>query len=239
MGGSASDSSSTDQVAAYNAANTPSTGESSGRDMSAPDTPTESPTSVSPDSSGQVEGTSVAAAAVAGAATGASVGGGYGAIAGAVIGAGISIYGQLKSAEDQAALDEKKKKIAEEQANEIFVREQINETIRNQATFQAQLQVGSEYAASGKEGAGIGSQLEVKRQADLATALARRDASYQEHMLLEGGSLQGQLADITRQSSYFNAAGTGINLGTRLSQTNMGTTGPSNSQSLPQQPEGL
>lgn len=124
-----------------------------------------------------------------------------------VAGAGISAYGAIKGAQDEANFDRQKAATQEAQAVEIAEREKANEAINQSAAFNAKLDFASAYAGSGKEGAGIGSQLEIQRQTDLKNLVARRDAGFQETMLRTGAEIDKNLANSTESSGYIAAAG--------------------------------
>lgn len=100
-----------------------------------------------------------------------------------LVGAGISVYGDITSADDQNQLDQEKAQVAQEQAAEIAQRTQANEQLTDQQAFRQQLQFGSAYAASGKEGVGIGGQLQIANQANTQNMIAAQEASFQEQML--------------------------------------------------------
>lgn len=150
------------------------------------------------------------------------------AAAGGVIGA----YGAIQSAQDQANLDNEKAAIAFKQADEIQNREVANEAIRNSQANEAKLSFGAAYASSGKEGVGIGSQLEIQRQTDLQNTISKRDADFQAEMLRTQGGIDQQLADETKSAGYLSAASSilgGASSAARLSAPN---TTPG-TQSLP------
>lgn len=151
----------------------------------------------------------VGMSAAGGAAGGASVGsaaGPYGALIGAVIGAGLGVFGALKSASDEADAERAKADDQKRQAEEIAQREEWNDIVRAEQTYKAGLDFGAQAAGSGHGGSGVGSQLEIKRQGDLATAFADREAAFQEDMLLRGVSMTYNSANQTQQAGYINAA---------------------------------
>ena len=130
----------------------------------------------------------------------------------AIVGAGISIYGAIKSANDEADQLEKRQALANSQADEMGYRENLNKVLRDEATVKNKLDFGAMAAASGHEGTGIGSQLEIQRQADIVNALSRHDVEYQQRQIREGGALQGDLAGQRREAGSWQAAGTGASL---------------------------
>lgn len=125
-------------------------------------------------------------------------------------GAGLSIWGALSSASDQADLDAKKAAIAEQQAQEIQAREVANENLRDQQAYRAKLSFGATFAGSGKAGTGIGSQLEIQRQTDMQNMISNRDSQFQEQMLREQAGIDTSLGQETMQAGYMNAAATAI-----------------------------
>lgn len=178
------------------------------------------------------DGATIAGGTASGAAMG-SAAGPYGAAIGAVIGAGISIYGVLSSSGDQAAIDAEKQAQATNEANQVALREQQNDAIRNQATYQNKLNVSSEQAGSGHETAGIGSQLEVQRQSNLQTQIDDQAAAFQASQLQAGGAMQGQAGAETQTAGYVGAAGAGATLIGKLGAPTQGVSNYSGIQSLP------
>ena len=125
----------------------------------------------------------------------------------AIVGAGLAVYGQIKSAQDQADLLALRQDAANSQADEIESRQRINEAFNLDSARQRALDFGSAYAASGKSGVGVGSMLEIQRQAELKNVLSRKDSYYRAAQLrLYGGSL-GLEAGQTISSGYWNAGG--------------------------------
>jgi hypothetical protein len=145
-------------------------------------------------------------AAVAGGVGGFFVGGPMGAVAGA--GIGMSVAGQLNAASSQSDVEKEKAAAAAAQAQEVAQREAFNDVQAQDQTFKSKLDFASSFASSGKQGAGIGSQLEIQRQSDLAIKVADEQASFQESMLRQGGSLDTELAGQYQEAGDLNAAGT-------------------------------
>ncbi len=188
-----------------------------------------------------MSGAAAGGGALGGAAAGAAIGSvvpGVGTLFGALIGAGAgsSIAGQLISADSEAKLDQQKKEIAAQQADELESREQVNAAIRLQQSYRVALDVSSEQATSGHAGGGIGSQLEIKRQADLQNMLSQRDADFQALMLRKGGDLYGQLGDQTKTAGYFNAAGTLLTAAGTMANPKFGAISQGSPQRLPSPP---
>jgi multidrug efflux pump subunit AcrA (membrane-fusion protein) len=128
----------------------------------------------------------------------------------AIVGAGIQIYGDIKSANDQAQLDQDRAQIAQEQAQEVGAREAANETLRNQQATRQQLQFGSSFAASGRAGVGVGSQLQIQNQADTQNMISNREAQFQEKMLTQQAGIDTTLAQQSIEAGTINAIGAGI-----------------------------
>lgn len=134
--------------------------------------------------------------------------------AGAMLfGAGVKAFGDIKSANSQAELERDKAVMAYRQADELEQRQMANDAVRQGQAFKAEEDFGAAYAGSGKEGSGLGSQLEIKRQADLAVAMADRDADFQAEMLRHGGDINNKLADETQTAGYLKAGGTILSAG--------------------------
>lgn len=132
------------------------------------------------------------------------------AAASAIVGAGISVYGAIQSANDQANLDNTRARIATQQADELAGREASNEAVRNQQATRQMYQFGSSYAASGKAGVGIGSQLQIQSQANLANITSNRESQFQQTMLQEQAGIDTTLAAQTEQAGTLNAIGAGL-----------------------------
>lgn len=127
-----------------------------------------------------------------------------------LVGAGIQIYGDIKSANDQASLDQDRAQIAREQASEIDSRNQANAAMLDQAATRQKLQFGASYAASGKAGVGVGSQLQIQNQANNQNMVATREAKFQESMLMQQAGIDSTLADQTLEAGTLNAIGAGL-----------------------------
>lgn len=160
-----------------------------------------------------------------------------GALAAGAAAAGVvSAVGAITSASDQQSLDNEKAQVAQAQAAEIGQREAANETIRDQTAYRQKLQFGASYAGSGKAGTGIGSQLEIQRQADQANVVSNRESTFQQSMLLQQAGVDTTLGNETMTAGYINAAGS--ILGGASNSARIGTSGNSNpglggTQSLP------
>lgn len=185
------------------------------------------------DTTGPDTAMSVGTGAVSGAAAG-SILGPVGAGVGAVVGA----IGGLISASDQSSIDKQKAQLEQAQAAQVASREAANDALKAQQTFTKQQDFGSLSAGSGHEGAGIGSQLEIQRQNQVATSIADQEASFQEQMLLAGASMQSQLAGQTTTAGYINAGtsllGGASKVGGLINAGSQGQT-----QSLPQPGQGF
>jgi phage tail tape-measure protein len=163
-------------------------------------------------------GSSGTTASLEGAGAGAAIGSvvpGVGTLLGAGIGA--SIGGILSSSSDQQALDNEKAQVAEEQAAEIQQREVANENLRDQQAYRQKLQFGASFAGSGKAGTGIGSQLEIQREADQTNMVSNRDSQFQQSMLLQQAGIDTTLGAETAQAGEISAISTGLSGATKLS----------------------
>lgn len=150
----------------------------------------------------------------------------------AIIGTGLSVYGQIKSANDQADLEQAKAQLSRQQAKEILDREQINDSNQQEAAIRTKLDFGSAFAATGRQG-GLGSQLELQRQVDQQISLNDREAKFQAMMIEKGADLQDQAADNTRSSGYINAASTLLGGIGKAAMPSSGMTPAGSAQSLP------
>lgn len=132
------------------------------------------------------------------------------AVGAAIVGAGISTYGAIKSASDQADLDNARARIADQQAEEIQQRELANESLRDQQAYRQKLQFASSYAASGKAGVGIGSQLQIQSQSDLQSMMSNREAKFQAFMLHQQAGIDTTMANDVIEAGNLNAAGAAV-----------------------------
>lgn len=128
----------------------------------------------------------------------------------AIVGAGIAIYGDIQSANDQSQLDAEKASVANQQAAEIAARNQQNAAIQNQVAFRQKMQFGSSYAASGKAGVGIGSQLQIQNQTDLQNMVQTREANFQEMMLKEQAGIDTTMGNNIQQALPWEVAGAAV-----------------------------
>lgn len=159
--------------------------------------------------SGTAAVTGVATDAATGAAIGSAIPG-VGTAIGAAVGAGIGIWGALSSASDQNALDQEKAHVAQEQATEITAREAANEINVNENAYRQKLQFGASYAGSGKSGVGVGSQLEIQRQADLQNMMSNRESQFQVQMLQQQAGVDTTLGAETMTAGDISALGQGV-----------------------------
>ena len=148
------------------------------------------------------------------------------AAAAAIVGAGIAIYGDIKTASDQAAADNTRATIAQQQSAELQGREQENEIIRNDQAMRQKLQFGASYAASGAAGVGIGSQLQIQNQTDIQNMISNRETQFQEQMLQEQAGIDTTLAGQATAAGTLKAVGAGLGAASTLA--GMGTSGGSN-----------
>ena len=134
----------------------------------------------------------------------------------AIVGAGIGIYGALSSASDQAGLDNERAQIAHEQAQEIAAREAANEALKDQQATRQQLQFGASFAASGKAGVGIGSQLQIKNQEETQNMISNREAMFQENMLNQQAGIDTTLANETETAGTISTGLGGLGAAAKI-----------------------
>jgi hypothetical protein len=179
---------------------------------------------------------SAAGATGAGAAAG-SVLPGIGTLAGAFVGAGVGIFGAIKSANDQAEIERKKAALANEQADEILAREQINDAQIRDASFRSELETGSVSAAMGHTGGEIGAKLEIERRTNLEISLNDRAAAFQAKMLREGATLGQEAADTAKSAGYLQAGALGVSILGKALSPETGLIHYGKTQSLPSLPD--
>jgi hypothetical protein len=132
------------------------------------------------------------------------------AAAAAVVGAGVAIYGDIENANNQNTLDQEKVQIAQEQSAELGAREAANEALVNQTAMRQKMQFGASYAASGKSGVGIGSQLQIQNQADQQNAVSNRETQFQQFMLAQQAGIDTTMGQQSIEAGNINALGSGI-----------------------------
>lgn len=125
----------------------------------------------------------------------------------AIVGTGISAYGAIKSANDQNDLDQEKAQVAREQAAELTSREVANEALRNQQATRQKLQFASSYAASGKAGVGLGSQLQIQNATDLQNMISNKETQFQVAMLNQQAGIDTTMGNDIMGSASWAAAG--------------------------------
>lgn len=128
----------------------------------------------------------------------------------ALVGGGIAVYGAIKSADDQASLDSARARIALEQASELEDREVANEALRNQTAYRQKLQFGASFAASGRAGTGVGSQLQIQNQTDLQNMISNKETQFQESMLRQQAGIDTTMANQAETAGTINALGAGV-----------------------------
>ena len=127
-----------------------------------------------------------------------------------IVGAGVAVAGDIISADNQSNLDNERAQVAAQQSAELGQREASNEAIRNQQAERQKLQFGASYAASGKAGVGIGSQLQIQSQSDLQSMISNRETQFQELMLQQQAGIDTTLAGQTQEAGAIGAVGAGL-----------------------------
>ena len=127
-----------------------------------------------------------------------------------IVGAGVAVAGDIISANDQTSLDQTRAQVAEQQSAELGQREASNEAIRNQQAERQKLQFGASYAASGKAGVGIGSQLQIQSQSDLQSMISNRETQFQQLMLSEQAGIDTSLGGQAQEAGAIGAVGAGL-----------------------------
>lgn len=130
------------------------------------------------------------------------------------VGAGaVSAYGQIKAGYDKAKADEVNASIKRQQADELLSREAINEQIMSeQAQMQAH-QYGAAFAATGREGAGIGGKLRIMSDLQRSIANSKRDAEFKASLLRQGADSDMSLASDAKAAGFISGFGTLLSSG--------------------------
>jgi hypothetical protein len=126
----------------------------------------------------------------------------------AAAGLATSVYGQIKSGADRAGAQEYQAALKNIQANELLEREAINEQIMREKAELMSLDYGAAFAASGREGAGLGGILKIHKNVEDSIANSRRDAEFKARMLRAGAEIDTKLASDLVSASYVGAGGT-------------------------------
>lgn len=129
---------------------------------------------------------------------------------GSVVGGLIGLVGSIFGSNQQAEIDRRKAALDEAEAKEVERRATINDAITQTTGFRAQADISAEMAGSGHEGAAIGTQLEVRRQANLKIRLDDQAAAFQASQLRAGAQLQNELADQTVSAGVIKGIGYGV-----------------------------
>jgi hypothetical protein len=126
----------------------------------------------------------------------------------ATVGTGLTIYGELSAASSRADAAQKNAAIKQQQADELLARQSINEGImREQADSSSHSYVAG-FAASGREGAGLGGVLKIKKDLEDNITNSRREAQFKASLLRQGAEIDSQLASDTMTAGYLSGAGT-------------------------------
>lgn len=126
----------------------------------------------------------------------------------AIIGVGTAIYGAISSAEAKADAAKRDAALKGQQADELESREKVNEGIIQHQSDLAQLRFGSSFAATGREGGGIGGIMEIQKNTALTIANSQRDAAFKAKMLRQGADIATSLASDDLAAGYITGAGT-------------------------------
>ncbi len=141
----------------------------------------------------------------------------------AAVGTGTQVYGSISSANNQAEAQRRDAALKNEQANEILAREAINRTAIDKQTVLDQGAYAAAFAASGREGGGIGGQIDIFNSAQEIISNARREAKYKSDALRQGADIQASLASDIVSSSYYTGAGTLLTTGARIGYMKAGS----------------
>jgi uncharacterized protein HemX len=154
----------------------------------------------------------------------------------AVAGLGVSVYGQIKAAQDEAQARREKAANEEAQAVELMSREDVNESRMMDQERQQELNFGSRAAAAGGEGTTLGGMLELHRQSEQAISFARRDAEFKAKMIRAGAQIDTNLASDAITAGTIGAAGSLLTGAAKAYDLYRGPSGAP--QSLPTPPTG-
>ncbi len=157
-------------------------------------------------SSAEASGTGSGAAT--GAAAGTAVMPGMGTAVGAAAGAIVGFVGGLLATNAQSEAADKNAELKREQADELLVRQQINDNIMRE---QADLAGHEALSRSGNSGSadftGIGDMLRIHRDTEANIANNNRDAQFKAKMLRAGADVDTQLASDIQTAGIVSGSG--------------------------------
>lgn len=137
----------------------------------------------------------------------------------AVAGSGLTIWGQVSAANAQEEAARKNAELKAVQAEELLARQAINEQIMRDKAEESGLLYGASFASTGREGAGVGGILRIRRDAEEAISLSRRDAEFKARMLRAGADVELSLASDAVSASWISGAGTLLTTGAQAYNT--------------------
>lgn len=155
----------------------------------------------------------------------------------AAVGTAAQTGGQLAAAGNAKDAAEANANMKHMQADELLARQEINEGILREQSDRAQHGFVASFASTGREGAGLGGVLQMKRDLEENILLSRRDAEFKAKMLRMGADIELDLASDSMTAAWITGAGTILTTGARAWNT---MRGPSSSpQSLPEVGDGV
>lgn len=148
----------------------------------------------------------------------------------AILAGGTMALGQVSAAQASAEAAQRNAGLKRLQAEELLSRQEINEQIILEESKRLELGYGSAFAATGREGAGLGGIMQIRKNTMDNIANSRRDAEFKAKMLRLGADIESDLASDSLVAGLIGAGGTLLSGG--LQAYNM-YRGPSNPKSLP------
>lgn len=129
------------------------------------------------------------------------------AVGSSVVSAVGGVYGAYASA---SAL-EKQAKQREMQANELLARQAINENIMRENELMMEKQAGAAFAATGRDGGGIGSILRMQKVLQSNLEMSRRDAEFKARLMRMGAESDMALASDQITAGWISGGGSLLN----------------------------
>lgn len=129
---------------------------------------------------------------------------------------GSQVVGSIMSSKSKADAAKQDAALKNMQADELISRETVNEQIIQEQSDIQQREFGAAFASTGREGAGIGGILQIRKTTAQTIANDQRDAQFKAMMLRSGANIANSLASDEIASGYVTGAGTLLSGGAKL-----------------------
>lgn len=144
---------------------------------------------------------------------------------------GMEVYGKIAAANAQSQARAQELKLKNIQADEILSREAVNEQVIQDNSKRTESAYSTAFAATGREGAGVGGQIQIHKFTQDQVANLNRDANFKANMIRAGANIEANLASDVVSASYISGAGTLLTSGLRAYDAFKGPSNVPNSLS--------